>query len=72
MSWLLQTALGLDVQKFKADMKDPQTLANIKADYEAGKAIGVRGTPTIYVNGRQLQELSYAALKALIDEELAR
>lgn len=64
--------LGLDLARFKQDMKDPQILATLKADYEAGKALGIRGTPTIYVNGRQLQKLSYEALKALIDEELAR
>jgi protein-disulfide isomerase len=48
------TQLGLDVQKFKADL-DRQDLADrIKADYERGVSLNVRGTPTIYLDGREL------------------
>jgi protein-disulfide isomerase len=63
--------LGLDLEKFKADMKDPEILANIENDFKEGPSLGVNGTPTIFVNGRILGELSYKALRALIDEELA-
>ena len=62
--------LGLDLEKFRIDMKDPQTLANIEMDFSEGPSFGVQGTPTIFVNGRILGELSYKALKALIEEEL--
>lgn len=62
--------LGLNLEKFRQDMKDPQTLANIRADHQEGPTIGVTGTPTIFVNGRMLTELSYNALKSLIEEEL--
>ena len=46
--------LGLDVQRFRADL-DRQDLADrIKADYERGISLNVRGTPTIFINGREL------------------
>lgn len=62
--------MGLDLAKFKQDMKDTGTMANIESDFQEGPALGVQGTPTIFVNGRMLQELSYSALKNLIEEEL--
>jgi len=46
--------LGLDVQKFKADL-DRQDLADrIMADTSRGNSLNVRGTPTLFVNGREL------------------
>ncbi|HJQ33330.1 MAG TPA: thioredoxin domain-containing protein [Pyrinomonadaceae bacterium] len=48
------TRLGLDVQRFKADM-DRQDLANrITADLQRGGSLGVKGTPTVYLNGREM------------------
>ena len=48
------TRLGLDVQRFKADM-DRQDLADrINADRRRGDSLNVRGTPTVFLNGREL------------------
>jgi protein-disulfide isomerase len=47
--------LGLDVQKFRADMDQRQDLVDrIKADYDRGVSLRVQGTPTIFINGREL------------------
>jgi len=62
--------LGLDINKFKADMKDPATLANILADYQEGPALGVQGTPTFFVNGVIQRSFDYESLKKAIDDEL--
>ena len=62
--------IGLDVEKFKKDMTDPQVIANIENDFKEGPGVGVTGTPTLFVNGRMLDQLSYDSLKALIEEEL--
>ncbi len=66
----IANGMGLDVKKFQEDMKDPGTIANIEADFQEGPTIGVKGTPTIFVNGRKLDELSYSSLKGLIEDEL--
>jgi len=48
------TRLGLDVQKFKADMERQDLADRVKADYARGMSLGVGGTPSIYLNGREL------------------
>ena len=48
------TRLGLDVQRFKADTERPDVAERIKADMLRGNSLGVKGTPTVYLNGREL------------------
>ncbi|MET0647426.1 MAG: thioredoxin domain-containing protein [Pyrinomonadaceae bacterium] len=48
------TRLGLDVQRFKADMDRQDLAERIKSDMMRGNALGVKGTPTVYLNGREL------------------
>jgi protein-disulfide isomerase len=45
-------AIGLDVDKFHADMKSPATTARLDADKKLADQLGVKGTPTIYIDGR--------------------
>lgn len=66
--------LGLDMDKFKADADKPETAARIIADFQRGDALGVTGTPSIFLNGRQLpveSALSEPKLRAEIDAALA-
>lgn len=62
--------LGLNINQFKTDSKDPVLEQKVLADYEEGKAIGISATPTIFVNGLPVDELSYENLKSRIEEEL--
>ncbi len=43
--------LGLDVEKFKSDMKSEKIQKQLDADQEEAKKVGVRGTPLFVVNG---------------------
>ncbi|PWE20637.1 disulfide bond formation protein DsbA [Aliarcobacter skirrowii] len=61
---------NLDIEKLKEDMKNPKIDEIIKQDREDANALGVRGTPTIFVNGKQLQELSHKALFDLVEKEI--
>jgi len=63
--------LQLDPVKFTNDMKDPQSVKRLADDIRVGKEAGVRGTPTIYVNGWLLKERTADAIQKLIDKELA-
>ncbi|MEZ4524458.1 MAG: thioredoxin domain-containing protein [Desulfobacterales bacterium] len=47
--------LGLDMEKFKADRQLPEIDAMIARDMEDGNRLGVRGTPTLYLNGKQMK-----------------
>jgi protein-disulfide isomerase len=64
--------LGLDMPSFENSMTDPAHKKIAETDLADGKALGVTGTPTFFVNGRQLEQLGYETLKKLIDQELAR
>jgi protein-disulfide isomerase len=64
--------LGLDLQKFQKDMNDPQIAQAINQDYQDGVKAGVRGTPTIYVNGALLRNSNPEGFQAAIDKELEK
>jgi protein-disulfide isomerase len=66
--------LGLDAEKFRVDMDGQQAADRVVADYNRGSALGVTGTPTIFLNGRELppdKTLSEPKLRAEIDAALA-
>lgn len=46
--------LGLDLAQFDAIVADPRTEERILADIADGKALGVTGTPTFFLNGEKL------------------
>ncbi|MCB1024191.1 MAG: thioredoxin domain-containing protein [Acidobacteria bacterium] len=66
------TDLGLDLEKMNAAYSENRFAEKIARDKSDGESLGVRQTPTIFVNGRQLSQLSEPALKYLIDEELKK
>jgi len=65
-------SLGLDIAKFDKDRQAPDIAALIQRDLKEGVEVGVRGTPTIFVNGRLLQQRSLAGFQQMIDGELAK
>lgn len=64
--------LGLDLAAFDKAYADPGTLSRIKKDAEDGIAVGVQGTPSFFLNGKQIQPQSLDDLTRLIDAELKR
>lgn len=64
--------VGLDMEKFDKDLKDPKLKAIVERDFQEGARAGVRGIPTIFVNGRQLKNRSFQGFQAAIEKELAR
>ncbi|MCH9728515.1 MAG: DsbA family protein [Actinomycetia bacterium] len=62
--------LGLDMVAFDAAYNDPATLDRINLDVADGVALGVRGTPTFFLNGTRLKPRSYEDLSAAIDKAL--
>jgi protein-disulfide isomerase len=65
-------SLALDMAQFKQDMENPALTALVQRDLKDGVVAGVRGTPTIFINGRLLQQRSLPGFKQIIDEELAK
>jgi len=63
--------LGLDIEKFKADMNSEEVKQNVREDMRLASTVGVRGTPTIFVNGKVLRNRSIEGFKEMIDPILA-
>ena len=65
--------LGLDVKQFKKDIANPDIAKRVDDMKSSGEEIGLMGTPTFFVNGRQVEGgNSQPEFEAVIDEELAR
>jgi protein-disulfide isomerase len=65
-------ALGLDKEQFNKDRQNPALAAMVQRDLKDGVEAGVRGTPSIFINGRTLEQRSLAGFKQIIDDELAK
>lgn len=63
---------GLDLAQFERDRRDKQLARQVQEDIRQGKEIGVRGTPTIFINGRRVKERSVREMKRMIEEELEK
>ena len=64
--------LKLDLEKFKKDQTAPEVIKQLETDLQDAKLAGVRGTPTIFINGRKLKQRNIVSVQKLIDEELDR
>jgi len=59
--------LGLDLQRFDADIASDEVKAAVQEDMALAQRVGVRGTPTLFVNGHLLQARSLDGFKQAID-----
>ncbi len=56
---------GLNVEKFFEDLDSPETIEELNSQLKRGIQLGVRSTPTIYINGK---EFKYKPIKALLEK----
>jgi len=59
--------LGLNVEQFKTDMASPEVQAQIDKEMAEARTAEVRGTPTIFINGKKPQGRSFELYKQIID-----
>jgi protein-disulfide isomerase len=64
--------LGLNMDQFNADLKDPAVSALIERDLSDGTKAAIPGTPAIFVNGRLLQQRSPQGFQQAIETELKK
>lgn len=63
--------LKLDTSKFSTDLKSAAVKDRITRDVDSGNAVGIAGTPTFFLNGKQLTNPgSEEVFSGLIDAEL--
>jgi len=66
--------LGLNLEKFTQDIDSTAISNRVLNDENSASARGVTGTPTVFLNGRELafeEATNYNTLRALIERELA-
>src|SRR5215471_9903158 len=65
--------LGLNMNKFKADLDAQKYKSRIEAETKEGQAVGVNGTPAVFINGRKINgAYPFDTFKKIADEELAK
>ena len=63
--------VGLNVAKWKKDWDDPKIKDEVSEDSKTGASLGASGTPTFFINGRQLVGAQPAdAFQKIIDDEI--
>ena len=66
------TDLGLDAAKMESAFAQNKYASKIERDKKDGQALGVRQTPTLFINGRKLGRLDEMGLRYLIEDELKK
>jgi protein-disulfide isomerase len=64
--------LGLNIKQFEADLLNPKIADEIRKDIEDGKSYGIGGTPTVFVNGVKVRQLSPESFRRAIDRALRK
>ena len=64
--------IGLDVQRYQRDAGSDLVAQRIFQDGKRGHSLGVKGTPTVFMNGREVpfESLPAEKLRVLIQQEL--
>ncbi|WP_232835993.1 DsbA family protein [Actinocorallia populi] len=62
--------LGLDMAAWEKAYNAPETLERIKKDIADGRALGVQGTPSFFLNGEKIQPRSVEEFRKAIDAAL--
>ena len=68
----IRTSLNLDADQFQRDMQEPAIKALIDADLSNGNSAGVRGTPTVFINGKLIRDKSLKGFQQQINQELTQ
>lgn len=65
--------MGMDLDAFKTCLDDPSAQEQVIRDRKEGEALGVKFTPSIYINGKLLEDLlPPEELRNLIGREIAK
>jgi protein-disulfide isomerase len=63
--------IGLDMEKFQADMQSASVKQALRKDIADGDKVDIQGTPTIFVNGKRYNGgLELPLMKPILDAEL--
>jgi len=64
--------LSLDMEEFAIDMKSSAIQSLINREVKNGRQAGVRGTPTVFINGKKLKKRNLRGFIQRIETELRK
>jgi protein-disulfide isomerase len=64
--------VGLDRARFDAELDKGMYAADIRRDMDAAEKVGIGSTPTVFINGTKLYDMTPEGLRAAIDKALAK
>ncbi len=64
--------VGLNLEKFEQDRKNKTFKQQIQRDRQLARTIGVRGVPSLYINGQTVKNRSLQGLAGMVDQELTK
>jgi protein-disulfide isomerase len=64
------TEAGLDRARFDSALDSGKFKESVQIDVDEGIRLGLKGTPTLFVNGRRVSVATYEDLKTLVDTAL--
>lgn len=64
--------LGLNMTQFNSAFDSEKYKADIEKDKADAKALGVRGTPTFFINGQKVEGPDEERIRKIIEEELKK
>ena len=65
-------AVGLNREEYEKKKNDPAIRRKVDQDFSDGRQAGVRGTPTVFINGIRLRDRSLQGFQSAIDNQLQR
>ena len=68
----IASEIGLDMEKFEKDLNDLKIVARINQDIRLGNYLGVRGTPTVFINGSVSRARTLEGFQADVEMELRK
>ncbi len=64
--------LNINKEEFDQNTKDPSIKQRIQQDVSDARQAGVRGTPTVFINGKRLMDRTLKGFQTVIDKELQK
>ncbi len=64
--------LALNMPEFQESIKDPEIMRLVRNDMQEGMRIGIRGVPSVYINGKKFKGRQLQDYQMAIDKELKK
>ena len=64
--------LNLDLEQLHQDIESEAVITKVRNDQRGGNASGVRGTPAVFINGRQIARPTRERIREVVEEEYAQ